>query len=1149
MIPSYIAALSLLTAGLIAAENAVPITLVNQAELPVLATSVSFDAAMLRQRLGLSATAPVQIRAVDGAPLRVVCVGPNGSESLRVYARLAPGSRLNLVAEPGVGASANPPVATAVYDSQAGCGTMGNGVLAFAIDGEGWRLGFAEGKSADLPEQVCLLSGAKSDYWIDREPRGRMLHSDPADYGLVPGTSGVIVTSAATTTPDGDAAIEVTRRFAGFAGEVTATERYELPAGRPLLVYRIRWHNGGTEPRYIGYHFNGAGIGGRFGGRMPTPLQLKGKSAANGHLLTDGTEDYVRCSWMGEVCRISSQSLATGCGIGLSTLVQIPGKAGTGSMVWPTSGLTWRCNFLDPIQGQLPFAIAPGGTLDNGVAFLATQTGADVHAQVASLWRGLPALAETAQPPPCAVYVGDTVVTAQTLSRLSASVHAETLMLGTGSVRHAAMQLDFSSRYVVQVAKTPGAGTVTVSALALSPGAAPITLAILTDEQPATIDLNARMGWTGPTAFVLRTEAANGDALASLTITNAPPEAPVPLSPLDDSDLTDIATFFRWKAVPTVNDYDLEYAPTEDFRRPVVRRVSLSHPRPWYIPTDAELPAPGTRFWRVRGVKNDVAGVWSPVRRFAVNADHGRRPVQHMPTPERPLFTLEATRVRDYRTFAPDVPQDLQPHVGIITEGYCQAGLTISEFMRGVDRLHHPILMRTHNPGAALEDWCSLADIEWVFQHVPNFVGIQGGESLSWFFERPDATAFTHRLLRLCAKYGKFFQEADGTYGPNKWQLLMDQHGDFIRDYGAYLILTQKNNIIRRQFMSQSAALGLWLGGVTAQHGAWEDGGFYWQNAGFKELGECFGERKGSTETMPRIFWDLVNILGISRGCAIYSLDGQTLMTSAPVVGKAAPPAHRSAIWDTTGATSDTFKRFVAPLIRATVRHHLIPTKEQVLSRVKLAVYNDGVAGDGRRWPQYVEYGPLYAGTYGFRNMGTTDGQLFEYFPNSGRYFFIPVLMQGDHPLAPGITNVPLSQLQDPAAVTRIFDAAYPAVAEGSALTTVVGDTLTVLNSHENEDVPEIFSVPFAGDPVLAVEGTIQPHSYLVGHRERQGMWVMGNTEYSDRESRWSFHCTRRPQVKAIPTTGLISETWDVTTKTCAVVLSHKTGAVELELQ
>jgi hypothetical protein len=515
-------------------------------------------------------------------------------------------------------------------------------------------------------------------------------------------------------------------------------------------------------------------------------------------------------------------------------------------------------------------------------------------------------------------------------------------------------------------------------------------------------------------------------------------------------------------------------------------------------------------------------------------------------TAQSPLFTLEATRVLNYTAFHPDVPADIAPYVGIIVEGMEGKGVPVTDFARGMEKLPHALMLRSH--------WVGLADIEWLFQHVPNFAGIQGGEHLSSLYRdsKDGEMRYHHRLTRLCAKYGMIYQEADGTYKDDKWQELMDQQGAFVREFGPWLVLSQKNNIIRRQFYSQSAALGLWLGGITHGHGAWEDGGFYWQNAGFDGLGVCRGERSGVLRTMPRMFWDLVCVMGIARGCGLYSLDGQTLMDSAKLNARNPKAAWASSIWDDTGKTSDTFKRFVAPLIRGAVQHNLIPNKEAVAGNVKLAVFNDMKGrGDTGAWPHYAEYGPLFAATYGFRKMGNIDGQLWEFFPNTGRYYFIPALVQGNAALAAGIRNLPLSQLQDQAKVKEIFGAAYPAWYAGDAFVCRVGDTLTVLNSRENEDVIESFAVPLVAGPVTQLSGKIAPHSYLVGKIENKGaqLWLQMNTEYPDRSVELVLTCTRKPDVKIEPASAQQQSDWDEAAKTLKLRLSPAQGAMEVTVR
>ena len=83
-----------------------------------------------------------------------------------------------------------------------------------------------------------------------------------------------------------------------------------------------------------------------------------------------------------------------------------------------------------------------------------------------------------------------------------------------------------------------------------------------------------------------------------------------------------------------------------------------------------------------------------------------------------------------------------------------------------------------------------------------------------------------------------------------------------------------------------------------------------------------------------------------------------------------------------------------------------------------------------------------------------------EFFPNTGRYFYFPIFPQGKVDLGHGIQTLPLSELQDAAAIRARFDLAYPQWYDGDALVTLVGDTLTVMNSNENLDVTENYGVP-----------------------------------------------------------------------------------------
>ena len=1120
-----------------AAETTVPVTVVNYSKWPVHATAITLNADQLCRRLGAAAGTPLAVRRQDGAVLPLLRDVEAGAPVVRVLAALPPLTRLDLVAERAAQWNATP-VATASTN-----GALDNGIVHFAPAARGWQFGLAA-------DHARLIEDGALEFWVDNQNRGRISNGDKNNLihlGLAPFSGAKLESSAATFDYNGLPTFVRRWRLGGIAQQMTCTETFALMPGRPLLLCRVCWENDGDTPLWIAYTGSGDGVRGKWSkDLMPTPLIERKKSPIMGDL--NGGE--TRCAWVGGLCRISMESPATGCGVGLSTAHPTPGKVGQGSMVWGCSGSGFQCNFIDPNVGQFPFRVKPHDMLNNGFVFLAEQTGVSVHRETVALWKALQSNKIPPLIPPCAIFVGGEPVAPQTVAELS---DAPALWLTNGAVRQAALRMDLNKHFECRVSvevPAPNAG-IELTARRMASSQPPITLLRADQSGTYAIDLNMHLSITDEVAFVLEARSSGAAQLKSLVIVEMLPVAPEVFSPLPDASFMDIATMFRWKAIPMVVDYDLQLSRAADFSAPVATRVTTSDPFPWYLPPDNQLPESGLWFWRVRGVKGAVLGAWSPARSFTVNTDHATRPVQRPLTPQSPLFTIEASKVTDFTHFQPDFPADLNPYLGIIAEGYVDKGLTITQFVAGLERLPNPFLIRSHPP-----TWVALPDLEWVCQHLPNFAGIQGGETLSTLYAEArgqipangDAD-YHRRMLRICAKYGKIYQEADGTYRDDKWQDLLDKQGPFIREYGRWLVLSQKNNIIRRQFYSQSAALGLWLGGLTHQHGAWEDGGFYWQNAGFGELGECKGERSGVLRTMPRIFWDLVFVMGIGRGCGIYSLDGQTLMVSPKELERFPKEIPRAIIWQTTGATTEVFKRYVVPLLRGIVQHGLIPTKEQVLQNVHLAVFNDMQGrGDVTAWPHYAEYGPLYAGTYGFRKMGNIDGQLFEFFPNTGRYYFIPALPQGNAPLGPGIRNLPLSQLQDPAQVAALFNAAYPQTYAGDALVCRVGDTLTVLNSHENEDVTEAYALPLNAGPVTQLAGRIGPHAYLVGKLEDSArrLWLQSNTEYPEREVGLEFSCVRKPQWQVVPPSAAKQAAWDAAENRLTLRLSHQQGAVEV---
>jgi hypothetical protein len=307
--------------------------------------------------------------------------------------------------------------------------------------------------------------------------------------------------------------------------------------------------------------------------------------------------------------------------------------------------------------------------------------------------------------------------------------------------------------------------------------------------------------------------------------------------------------------------------------------------------------------------------------------------------------------------------------------------------------------------------------------------------------------------------------------------------------------------------------------------------------------------------------------MGISRGCAVFSFDGQCGTIPVPagykIAEKGLPKnAPKAVHWTTLGELTPNFQRFQLPFIRGVIRHQLVPTRQQVLDNVRLAVYNDQPVGDSNATkgtppgtdPYYYEWKPLYEGTYGFRDYKEIPGTLMEFFPNTGRYHYFPVLPQGNVDLGKGIQSLPLSELSDPSVVKARFDDAYPEWYQGDALVNLVADTLTVLNSHENLDLTESYSVPLPHrGNFLEISGTIRPHAYVMGKFEdgNQRLWLQANTEYFERgdTTELTLLCKHQPQVQVTPEMAAKVNHWDAATGKLTLHLSHDDGPVEVEVQ
>jgi hypothetical protein len=168
-------------------------------------------------------------------------------------------------------------------------------------------------------------------------------------------------------------------------------------------------------------------------------------------------------------------------------------------------------------------------------------------------------------------------------------------------------------------------------------------------------------------------------------------------------------------------------------------------------------------------------------------------------------------------------------------------------------------------------------------------------------------------------------------------------------------------------------------------------------------------------------------------------------------------------------------------LLQAILDYKLIPEREQVVAKMKVAYQDSGEEGTELDAPGETLYRPLYGAR-------TPDAEILsrklspEIMMHTGRYYFLPVLPK----LAPEWARsrfpniIRPHQFADAQAQRAYFDKLFPAESSGEALVLHINDTWFVTNTHENQNVAEDFRFRLAvNGRTVELSGRLEPHSML----------------------------------------------------------------------
>lgn len=1134
-------------------QNGVSITVANYNSFPVYSSVVTLDAEEIYSILGNAPGSSLKAFVSDTqVPVPLVVCKSDGKNIIRLYLSLKTYQSLKLQLVPATEQKQSND-RSINWNKENHTGTLSNGIINLRFMNDKWDLIVNESAAnRNLAEagQEVLVNGCYYG-WLDSISRGRVsdtrsfkpngnfepILAGPDGKGMMSTRKAKIENSSVSTNNRGDVELVLKKRFSGFAKEIDYIETYTLLAGNPILKYSLKFKNNGKDTVYVGYVGRGGFVYAKYGKNFQYPL-MQNEKTKNGNLRTKG--ETIRVAWMPQPIWAGLES-DNGLAVIVNSLIKYPGNIMKGSMVWQFSGDAFELPLVEHSQGQYPFKIAPGKFAESGLFITATCGGLPTSVIAKNISDTFAGDTEIKLVSPLSAFYADEYKQFATISDFAdLSIDKMNNMAG--------VSLDFTKPYQLSISVNdlPKGKKVTYNIKSPDIHDKTIPIATFSSSGNQNIDLNAATGWKGYHSFVLQKSVERGYTLSDSVFLSPKPFSPVEISsPPDQSEITDIATFYRWKISPDAQSYELQFCDKNDFKD--FKTISIEGGNNnFYLPKD--FPKDGRHYWRVRATAPKLKGEWSKTSYFTTNSVHSVLPVQRKVSTEHPLFTIEAGNGSDLGKMTKAIPEDLKEFFAIVVgdKNY------VSEILTPAMKANMSVLLRTHHP-SPVNDWQSLAIVEKTFKEFPNVIGIQGGESLGSWYGKGDDALYINRLVKLCAKYGKIIHEGDGCYDENKWlEIYKDSlTRNLISKYKSNIIFSQKNNIFNKQLFTQSALFGHYLAGTVENTGAWEDGGWYWAQVGFKKLGQSFGARTGELFDMPPIFWDLTFLMGLARGATVFSMDGQGGVFMRGHYDPANPKHRNQVLWSSEGDATETFTRFVIPFLRGVVNHKMFVTKDELLAKIKIAVTYEGVDDiKDFKEDRYQEFWPLFKGTYGFSTQGTSKGEVYEYFHNTGRYFFIPVLPPEASQVPAKITRLAIKELQDPLKVTEMFNAKYPETYEGDALVYQVGDIIAVMNTHENDDVTETYSVPVNRGIFKAISGKIGVHSYLMGKFENNNsqLWLQVNTNYSERNTAFRISCTSEPKVKVNPAEAIKTCRWEPSKKELIVELEHKMGAIELTI-
>lgn len=342
---------------------------------------------------------------------------------------------------------------------------------------------------------------------------------------------------------------------------------------------------------------------------------------------------------------------------------------------------------------------------------------------------------------------------------------------------------------------------------------------------------------------------------------------------------------------------------------------------------------------------------------------------------------------------------------------------------------------------------------------------------------------------------------------------------DLLKTHSEYFTCLMKSQNPYTPFAGYVNLVGFWLSG---RMGAW----------GAET--EWFQPHKVIPDKKIRgIDWMQPLLMGLAHGAQIWRIEA--FMSYGKTPRGWDPRNHKF---------GEAWTRAIGPFYKDMVRHDLIPTREEVLNKTKIAFQPRQTMTVAHS--RLVETYPISL-VYGIHGI---ENHWRQWMQHNSRYYMIPMLpfLTTSQEKSLFETVVDPARFDSVAQAQDFLNTYYPPT-RSKAFSVLVGDTGLIANGEGklSDARPKEYHLPLDKGPVESVQGKVGYHQYLILKQDRDRLFVHANN-YKEKTTRITLNPSGPISVKVSPTEALKKKAWGVSEERLTLSVSHRheSGAVRL---